>query len=132
MEPKQNHIDVENEPNQYRETKILHIKTRNIGIEKEIDDQDFQTLESFKGEPTVRFRIERNEEEDEPIVNPDGSVSFARTVNVNGIQFIIPIEQPTELPESVYQILKESEHLKNLYRPKPVNIHRVDLSLLKG
>lgn len=107
------------------EKKILEVKTRHL--QEEIDDQDLQTLAEFDAQPKVRFRIDRNEEEDEPVVAPDGTVSFVRTVNVNGVQFQIPVETFVEMPEGVYNILKQSEDIKNRYRPKPVNITPVDL-----
>jgi hypothetical protein len=107
-----------------QEVKVLELKERQL---QKPDVQDLQTLADFAAQPKVKFRIDRNEEEDEPIVHPNGSVGWVRTVNVNGIQFQIPVEQVTDLPAGVYEILKQSEDLKNRYRPKPVNLVKVDL-----
>lgn len=105
---------------------MIEIKKREISIHA-LDGQDIMTALEFNEMPTVRFRIDRNEEEDEPVVNPDGSVSYCRTVNVNGTQWRIPTDAVSELPEPIYNILKESEDIKNRYRPKPVNFTKIDM-----
>ncbi len=92
-----------------------------------MNGHDLETLSAFEAQRKVSFRLDRNEEEDEPIVNPDGTVSFVRTVNVNGVQWRIPVDQSTNLPEGIYNTLKQSEDIKNQYRPKPVNIVRIDI-----
>jgi len=93
-----------------KETIIQEQRIRQI---QPADGQDFETIEALSKEPTVTVRYERDEEKDEPIVNADGSVSYiARCVNINGVQWQIPAERAVEVPQSVYEILKRSEEIR--------------------
>jgi hypothetical protein len=107
------------------ETKIRDLNIREL---QEADQQDMDTLSALNAQPKVTVYFERDQERDEPIVNPDGSVGYiARCVNINGVQFQIPAEVPTEVPQQVYEMLEESEEMRRrlaAFRPK---IQRVDL-----
>lgn len=107
------------------EIKIRELKTRQLSP---ADIQDALTLETFEAEPEVEVYYHRDPENDEPIANPDGSVSYiARCVNINGVQWQIPAEVKTKIPKSVYEVLQRSEDIKNRYRPQPINITRINL-----
>lgn len=107
------------------EIKILHQKARQL--QTELDFQDMETLGMLESEMKVPLYLHRDEENDEPVINPDKSVSYIRTVNINGIQWQIPVEVKCEVPKTIYEMIQRTEYLKNLYKPKPHNFVKVDL-----
>jgi len=107
-----------------KEVKILEQRARQM---QEVDLQDMQTLAELEEQTKVPYYLERDEERDEPIVNPDGTISYVRCVNVNGVQWQIPVEKRCEIPKTIYELIEESEYIKRRYRPKEKNFIRVDL-----
>jgi len=108
-----------------KEVKILEQHARQL--QPDVDFQDMQTLAALETDPKVPFFLHRDEELDEPKVNPDGSVGYVRTVNLNGIQWQIPVEKRVEIPASIYEIIAKSEEIKARYKPRPQNFQRVNL-----
>lgn len=108
-----------------KETKILHQRAREL--QTDVDQQDAETLEMLHNELKVQVYLHRDEENDEPVLNPDKSVSYVRTVNLNGIQWQIPVEVSCEIPKSIYEIIQRAEYMKSVYKPKPVNLTRINL-----
>lgn len=107
------------------EVKILHQTARQLNTE--VDSQDVETLEMLQNEVKVPYYLHRDEENDEPIINPDKTVSYVRTVNINGVQWQIPVEVHCQIPKTIYEIIQRAEYLKNAYKPKPKNFTRVNL-----
>lgn len=107
------------------EVKILHQRAREL--QTDVDQQDAETLEMLHNEMKVPFFLHRDEENDEPVQNPDGTWSFIRTVNINGIQWQIPVEVHCQIPKTIYEIIQRAEYTKALYKPKAKNIVRIDL-----
>lgn len=108
-----------------KEVKILEQRARKL--QTEVDQQDADTLEMLQNEMKVEIYLHRDEESDEPIINADKSVSYVRTINLNGIQWQIPVQVKTEIPKTIYEIIHKAECLKQALKPKPMNFTRVDL-----
>lgn len=108
-----------------KEVKILHQNARQL--QTDLDLQDMNTLAMLENETKVPFYLHRDEENDEPITNPDKSVSYIRTVNINGIQWQIPVEVHCQIPKTIYEMIQRAEYLKSVYKPKPNNFVRVNL-----
>lgn len=84
------------------------------------DAQDQETLYNFLGEPHVEVYYDRDDDEDFVIQNPDGSMSrIARCVNINGVQFLIPAEEKTRIPKSVYEHLMQCQDEARRIRVEP-------------
>lgn len=83
------------------ETKIELPAYRKLCI---ADDNDRKTLETFEQEPMVEVYCEPDNGRDYFISNADGSITrVAECININGTQWIIPVQVPIKIPQSVYQ-----------------------------
>lgn len=72
------------------------------------ENQDLKTLEDFSSQPTVKFYFEKNDELDEFLTNKTGSVTRARSFNINGIKFIYPVQEFVDLPTSVFELVMQA------------------------
>lgn len=68
-------------------------------------DQDLETLENLENEPQLDIYLHADDEKDFAIQLKDGTVTRARTAQINGIRWFIPIQEHIKVPESVYKLV---------------------------
>lgn len=74
------------------------------------DDNDRKTLEKFEKEARMDIYLEPDNGRDYFVSNVDGSITrVAVCANINGTQWIIPAQQRTKIPKSVYEFLIQCE-----------------------
>lgn len=70
------------------------------------DAQTIATLDAKAAEPMVEVYFDSDPARDYVMFNADGSMTrVAYTVNINGAQWLIPAQQKTSIPRSVYEYL---------------------------
>lgn len=86
------------------------------------DKQDLDTLEALSREPMETVKLPFDKTTGYKAYAADGTVTLiAATVNLNGTQWVIPADVPTQVPLSVYKILVEAAHQKELIPQAKIN-----------
>jgi hypothetical protein len=83
------------------------------------DDNDRKTLEQFEKESKVEIYLEPDNGRDYFVSNADGSITrVAVCANINGTQWLVPAQQKTKIPKSVYAFLMQcDETAKRVKQP---------------
>lgn len=72
------------------------------------DEQTMKTLEAANATKTCVVYLEPNPETDQVIHNADGTITLvSQTVNINGMQWIVPAGVETRLPVFVVRHLEQ-------------------------
>lgn len=88
------------------------------------DAQTMEALDVHQNEKMVEVFFPSDRNRDYVVTNHDGTITrVAYTVNINGVQWIIPADQKTKIPQGVYEFLAESLNLQEeaiQYQPPKV------------
>lgn len=84
------------------------------------DPDTLETSQQLLSEGMVDIHLPKDESRHYCIHNQDGTVTWAEAVNINGVQWYVDVGVKTKVPLSIYKILTESPHYRDLfYCPEP-------------
>jgi len=82
-----------------------------------LDDQEIETFEKINNEKKVSIYLEADDLKDEIVPGADGKVTRCRTVNINGVQWLIPVQVKTKIPMTVKRELDRANTVKRRVQP---------------